>query len=38
METSVEEAGPSGAPLIPVLPNGSNKIVGRNANGTSKSL
>lgn len=41
MESPGEEAGRSGPPAVaPVAPqpNGSNKIIGRNVNGTSKSL
>lgn len=40
MESPGEEAGRSAppAPHTPALQNGTNKIIGRNVNGTSKSL
>lgn len=37
MESPGDEPGRSAAPLTGAPPNGSNKIIGRNVNGTSKS-
>lgn len=37
MESPGDETGRGAAPLTTALPNGSNKIIGRNVNGTSKS-
>lgn len=37
MESPGDETGRGAAPLTSALPNGSNKIIGRNVNGTSKS-
>lgn len=37
MESPGEETGRGAPPHAPAQPNGSNKIIGRNVNGTSKS-